>query len=79
MLFHLGIVKGLWLCYDTTMKRDTLKEIGKYFLDISKIFLALTLITPFMKAGKISITAIVITIIVAGLGIYFTDKGAKDE
>jgi len=61
------------------MKKETLKEIGKYFLDISKILIALTLIAPLMKKGDYSIIAILIVVILMGLGMYLTNKGAKDE
>lgn len=61
------------------MKKETLKELGKYFLDISKILLALVLITPFMKDGKISFIGIFLTLVLSGIGVYLTNKGAKDE
>ena len=61
------------------MKKDTLKELGKYFLDISKILLALTLITPFMKQGDISMIAVLLTLVLFAVGVTLTDKGAKDE
>ena len=61
------------------VKKETLKEIGKYFLDISKILIALTLISPMMKNNSFSFGAIFVVIILWGVGIYLTDKGSKDE
>ncbi len=61
------------------MKKETIKELGKYLLDISKIFIALVLVAPFMKLGDISNIAIFITIGLSIAGLYFTNKGAKDE
>lgn len=61
------------------MEKETIKEIGKYFLDISKIFMGLVLIAPFVKTESISIPAIGVTTMLAILGIYFTNKGVKDE
>ena len=61
------------------MKKETLKELGKYFLDISKILLALTLIAPFMKNGNISVIAIFLILVLFGVGVILTNKGAKDE
>jgi len=67
----------LW--YNQTMKKETLKELGKYFLDISKILLALTLIAPFMKQGDISIVAVLLVLVLFAVGVTLTNKGAKDE
>ena len=61
------------------MKKDTIKELGKYFLDISKILLALTLIAPFMKQGNISIIAVFLTLVLFAVGVTLTNKGAKNE
>jgi len=61
------------------MKKETIKEIGKYFLDGSKILLALAIITPFVKGGNISIITIVIFAVLVISGVYLTNKGAKDE
>ena len=61
------------------MKKETLKELGKYFLDISKILLALTLIAPFMKQGDISIVAVLLVLVLFAVGVTLTNKGAKNE
>ena len=68
-----------FLWYNHHMKKETLKELGKYFLDISKILLALTLITPFMKQGDFSLIAVLITLVLFAVGVVLTNKGAKDE
>ncbi|RLA62448.1 MAG: hypothetical protein DRQ78_08045 [Epsilonproteobacteria bacterium] len=60
------------------MKKETLKELGKYFLDISKILIALTLISPIMKDASFSFGAISVIIILWGVGMYLTNKGAKE-
>jgi hypothetical protein len=61
------------------IKSEALKEYGKYFLDLSKILIALTLITPMVKGGGIAWQAVFVTIVVFGVGAYLTNKGAKDE
>jgi len=60
------------------MKRETLKELGKYFLDISKILIALTLISPIMKDTSFSFGAILVILVLWGVGMYLTNKGAKE-
>jgi hypothetical protein len=60
------------------MKKETLKELGKYFLDISKILIALTLISPIMKDVSFSFGAILVVVVLWGVGIYLTNKGAKE-
>ena len=61
------------------IEKETIKELGKYFLDISKILLALTLIAPFMKSGLVSMVAISVTLLLFGIGINLTNKGVKIE
>jgi hypothetical protein len=61
------------------IKKETVKELGKYFLDISKILLALTLIAPFMKNGMISIVAVLATLILFAIGINLTNRGVQNE
>jgi len=61
------------------MKKEAIKEFGKYFLDISKILIALVLVTPMMKTGEISIVSVFIISALSIIGIYLTNKGAKDE
>lgn len=61
------------------IEKETIKELGKYFLDISKILLALTLIAPFMKDGMISIVAVTTTLVLFAIGINLTNKGVQSE
>ncbi|MDD2651647.1 MAG: hypothetical protein PHX44_01185 [Sulfurimonas sp.] len=61
------------------MKKETHKEIGKYFLDISKILIALALVPPMLKNEPISFLAVGLILVLIGIGIVFTNKGAKDE
>jgi hypothetical protein len=56
-----------------------LKEIGKYFYDISKITFAVAIIAPFVKQGTLAISAIVFAIITFGVGTYITYKGIKND
>ncbi|NKQ40252.1 MAG: hypothetical protein HF962_01620 [Sulfurovum sp.] len=60
------------------MKKETLKELGKYFLDVSKILIALTLISPIMKDTSFSFGAILVIMVLWGVGMYLTNKGAKE-
>jgi len=61
------------------MKRETCKEMGKYLLDISKILLALTMVTPFLKNESIPLIVVGSFFVFVITGIYLTNKGAKDE
>jgi len=60
------------------MKKETFKEMGKYLLDISKILLALAMITPLMKDESIPFIVIVLFIVLVVTGTYLTNKGVKD-
>lgn len=61
------------------MKKETIKEAGKYLLDISKIFIALAIVAPFVKEENVAAGAVIMIVSLALLGLYFTNKGAKDE
>ncbi len=61
------------------IKKETIREIGKLFLDSFKIVFAIALITPIAKGDNISGFVIFFLIIPLLCGIYFTNKGAKDE
>jgi len=61
------------------MKKETIKEMGKYLLDISKILLALAMITPLMKGGSVSFITIVLFAVLFVSGTHLTNKGAKNE
>ena len=61
------------------MKKETIKELGKYLLDSSKILLALAMITPFLKEESISYFMLTLFLILLFAGLYFTNKGAKED
>jgi len=61
------------------MKKETIKELGKHTLDISKIVLALAIITPFVKDENVSFIVIVLFAVLFVSGTYLTNKGVKDE
>ena len=61
------------------MKKEFLKESGKYLLDLSKIMFAIALITPLAKGESFSIVFAVAVALVGASGFYLTYKGAKDE
>jgi len=61
------------------MKQETTKELGKFILDITKIIIAIAVITPFVKGGNIEIVPILSAVAMAGVGLYITNKGVKDE
>jgi len=61
------------------MKKETFKELGKYGLDISKILLALAIITPLIKDENVSFIVIVLFAVLFVSGTYLTNKGAKNE
>jgi len=61
------------------MKKETTKELGKFILDITKIVIAIVVITPFVKGGNVEITPILVAIAMASVGLYITNKGVKDE
>jgi len=50
-------------------------ETGKYFYDISKIVLGLAVITPLIKGGDLSITALGISFAMFIAGAYLIKKG----
>jgi len=58
--------------------RDWIKEIGKYFLDISKIVIAVAIITPLVKEGAYSIYAAIGAIVLFIIGAYILYQGAKN-
>lgn len=59
--------------------KNLLKEIGKYFFDISKIVLAIAVLTPLVKDGSYSFYAIFGAGALFVLGAYITYKGVEDD
>ena len=61
------------------MKKEAIKELGKFILDIAKIIVAIAVVTPFVKGGGIEVVPILSAVTMAGIGIYIINKGAKNE
>jgi len=65
------------------MKKETLKELGKLHFDISKIIIALVIVSGFLKHDEIYkqivIPAIYVTIGLIIIGTLLINKGAKDN
>ena len=61
------------------MKRETLKEAGKYILDLSKIMIAIAVITPFVKESHIEMLPHRIAGASSIVGLYLINKGVSDE
>jgi len=61
------------------MKKEFLKEVGKFILDLTKIIFAIAIITPFVKDGEFHIAPIVFATITAISGMYILKKGVEDE
>jgi len=58
---------------------NLLKELGKYFFDISKLLLGVAIITPLIKNKDISIISVIMAVMMFLLGITFTYKGGENE
>ena len=67
------------MCYNEAMKKETIKEAGKLLLDFTKIIVAVAIITPLVKSGKMEIAPFIFAAISAISGLYLINKGAKDE
>lgn len=50
--------------------KDFAKEIGKYFLDISKIILTVAIITPLVNGKEYSIVTVIVSAIIFLVGAY---------
>lgn len=61
------------------MKKETLKEIGKYHLDVSKILMALAVISPVVKEGSISYWVVLVIAVIFTVGVILINKGSNDE
>jgi hypothetical protein len=60
------------------MKQETIKELGKFIMDLSKIVIAIAVITPFVNGGSINLTPIFLAVITTSLGLFLINKGVKD-
>jgi len=61
------------------MRKETLKEFGKFNYDVAKIVVVLAVVSKFIKHEKVSIIAIIIIIILVISGTFFINQGASDE
>jgi len=61
------------------MTNETLKEIGKYLVDLSKIGLGVAFLAPFVKEGVFSILPLIGSALSALSGFILINKGTKDD
>ena len=61
------------------MKPDTLKEIGKFGLDLAKIVFAVAILPTILKNGTINGYALLGALAFAIGGIMLINKGANNE
>lgn len=61
------------------MTKETLKEIGKYLTDLSKITLGVAFLTPFVKDDNLSIIALISASLLAIGGFILINKGTKED
>jgi len=59
------------------IKNETKKEVGKYFLDISKILLAVGIVTPLINDKEISLITVSISVIGFVLGVILLNQGVE--
>jgi len=59
--------------------KHLLKELGKYFFDVSKIILAVAVITPIAKEIPVSIGALLLASVLFVVGAVLTHKGSKEN
>jgi len=61
------------------MTKETLKEIGKYLTDISKVTIGIAFLTPFVKENNLSIIALISASLLAIGGFILINKGTKEN
>ena len=61
------------------MKKETLKELGKFGLDLSKIVFAVAILPTILKNGTINGYALIGALTLAIGGIMLINKGVNDE
>ena len=61
------------------MKPDTLKELGKFGLDLAKIVFAVAILPTILKNGTINGFALLGALTLAIGGIMLINKGTNDE
>ena len=61
------------------MIKETLKEIGKYLTNLSKITIGVAFLTPFVKDNNLSIIALMSAFLLAISGFILLNKGTKKD
>ena len=61
------------------MKKEALKELGKFGFDLAKIVFAIAILPPILKSGSINWYAIIGALFFAVGGIILINKGINDE
>ncbi len=61
------------------MKKDFIKESGKYLLDLSKIMFAIAFITPLAKDLEFNLPFAIAIFVVGVSGLYLLHKGANND
>jgi hypothetical protein len=61
------------------MTKETLKEIGKYLTDLSKITIGIAFLTPLVKDNNLSIVALTSALLLAIGGFILINKGTKND
>jgi hypothetical protein len=61
------------------MTKETLKEIGKYLIDLSKITIGIAFLTPFVKDNNLSIIALISASLLAIGGFILINKGTDEN
>jgi len=61
------------------MKKETLKELGKFGLDLAKIVFAVAILPTILKNGTINWYALIGALMFAIGGIMLINKGVNDE
>ena len=61
------------------MKKESLKEFGKFGLDLSKITFAVAILPTLLKKGSINDIALIAAMVFLIGGLVFINKGAKDD
>ena len=59
------------------MTEETLKEIGKFLTDLSKITVGVAFLTPFVKDDNLSVIALISASLLATGGFILINKGTK--
>ncbi len=59
------------------MENETVKEAGKYILDLSKIVIAVAVLAPFVKDNKFEFIPLILSGMSSFIGLYLINKGTK--